>query len=432
MRQTMRPIEFPSSAFDRLGASARATPAAISRRVTQILDAVRRNGDAALLKLTHQFDGVKLKRSELRLPASRLQRATVPRELQKAGRQTLRQVSHFARASLPRAWQMRNAHGAVVGEKFDPLRRVGVYIPGGSVPLVSTVFMTVAIARVTGVREIVACTPPPVDNAILWALRLCGATEVWPIGGAQAVAAMAFGTPTLRPVDKIFGPGNAYVTEAKRQVFGTVGVDLLAGPSELMVLADETTNPEWAALDLLAQAEHGSGRERIFCASPSLRVLRRIHAAVEEGARRHPSHAALRRVLREGAAWIHVKNREGLADAANHLAPEHLQIMTRQPRELAARIRTAGGIFLGNRTPTVLGDFAAGPSHTLPTSGAGRAFSGLRTADFMRRTSLVEYTDAALIRAAPTVAAFATAEKLPLHGESLAARVPRSPRRRKA
>ncbi len=390
-----------------------------------ILRHVRRRGDAALLDLTRHFDGVRLRVSDLRVKDSVLFRARVPRVLETAARATLREVEAFARNQLPRDWRRKNGHGAEVGEKFDPLSRVGVYVPGGSVPLVSTVFMTVAIARVAGVREIVACTPPPVSEALLWALNFCGATEVYQLGGAQAMAAMAYGTKTIRPVDKLFGPGNAYVTEAKRQLFGVTGVDLLAGPSELMVIADETTHVEWAALDLLAQAEHGSGRERVFCVSASTRVLKSIQQHMLENARSFSVNRGLGRVLKNGTWFIHTRAQEQLPDVANALAPEHLQIMTRDARRVAGKVRTAGGIFLGNHTPTVLGDFVAGPSHTLPTGGAGRAFSGLRVTDFMRRTSMVEYRRASLVRASRGVQAFATAEKLPAHGASLAARMGR-------
>jgi len=415
----MRFLEYPSSAFEKLTQSSQEVPEAIRVQVARILKAVRRKGDSALLDFTRRFDGVRLTASKLRVSDAEVRRARVSRELEQAGKTTLREVSAFARASLPKNWSRRNGHGAQVGEKFDPIRRVGVYIPGGSVPLVSTVFMTVALARAAGVKEIVACTPPPVAPELLWALRLCGATEVYRVGGAQAIAAMAFGTRAIERVDKIFGPGNAYVTEAKRQVFGSVGIDLLAGPSELMVLADESANPAWAATDLLAQAEHGSGRERIYCASASAAVLKRIQTELFRQAKSRAGNCGLARVLDEGCFWILVRRRGALAEAANCLAPEHLQIMTSNASQLASRIITAGGIFIGNATPTVLGDFVAGPSHTLPTAGAGRAFSGLRVGDFMRRTSLVNYSPAALRKARRQAEIFAAVERLPAHGDSL-------------
>ncbi len=419
----MRVLNYPSPAFEKTARSVQEVPAAIRDRVSAILDRVRRQGDRALVDLTWQLDGVRLKPSRLKVSPRELAKATVPPLLEKAARTTLRDVSDFARASLPKDWSRRNSHGARVGEKFDALNRVGIYVPGGSVPLVSSVFMTVALARVAGVRQIAVCTPPTIATELLWAFRLCGATEVYRLGGAQAVGAMAYGTKTVAAVDKIFGPGNAYVTEAKRQVFGVVGIDLLAGPSELMVLADEGTNVAWAAADLLAQAEHGSGRERIYIASASVKVLRGIHVELLKQAGVFKGNRGLNRVLVEGCFWIQTRRKEQLAEVANRLAPEHLQIMTRHPDRLAERITTAGGIFLGNETPTVLGDFVAGPSHTLPTAGAGRSFSGLRVVDFMRRTSLVAYSKSSLRCARTQVEAFSGAESLPAHGDSLALRL---------
>ncbi len=375
------------------------------------------------MALTDRFDRVRLRSSELRVSEVDLRRvARVEKPLEKAARETLREVAAFARASRPQNWGYINGHGAYVGEKFDPLRRVGIYIPGGTFPLVSTVFMTVALARVAGVKEVVVCTPPPISQSLLWALKMCGVREIYRIGGAQAMAAMAYGTRTIRSVDKLFGPGNIYVTEAKRQLFGTVGIDLLAGPSELMVLADESTRIDWAACDLLAQAEHGSGRERIFCVSFSGKVLRAIEQRFQKRAAFCEKNKGLKQVLKYGCWFIQTKDRDQMVEVTNRLAPEHLQIMVRRPEQLAARIGTAGGIFLGNYTPTVLGDFVAGPSHTLPTMGAGHAMSGLRISDFIRRTSVIKYAPKSLIKASNGVKAFAQAEDLPVHGVSLAIR----------
>ncbi len=419
----MRKVAYPSQNFKDLLLASRETPAAVRRSVSNILAMVRRRGDEALLTLTQKLDGVRLQSSELRVKAVTLRSARVAPDLAKAARHTLREVDRFARASLPKNWSHVNSHGARVGERFDPLRRAGIYVPGGSVPLMSTVFMTVPLAQAAGVKEIVVCTPPPISEALLWALQYCGVSEVYQVGGAQAMAAMACGTHTIRPVDKLFGPGNVYVTEAKRQLFGTVGVDLLAGPSELMVLADESTRTDWAAADLLAQAEHGSGRERIFCVSPSQDVLKTIGKSLLEQASRYAANRGLTQVLKHGTWLIQTRTRDQMVETANLLAPEHVQVMTRKPRELAARICTAGGIFIGNHSPTVVGDFVAGPSHTLPTGGAGRSFSGLRVMDFMRRTSLVEYSKTSLKLASKSIRAFARVERLRAHEESLNIRI---------
>jgi histidinol dehydrogenase len=415
---SMRFIEYPSVEFSKFTKLSQQTPSHIQKSVAKILQQVQEKGDSAVIELTRRFDGAKLTSSQLRVKQSQLQRAKVSKELAQAASQTLREVEAFARASLPKSWTRMNGHGARVGEKFDSIRRVGIYVPGGSVPLVSTVFMTVALARVAGVPEVVVCTPPPIAPEILWACLFCGATEVYQIGGAQAMAAMAYGIKAMQPVDKLFGPGNAYVTEAKRQLFGTVGIDLIAGPSELMVIADETVNHEWAAADLLAQAEHGSGRERIFCVSHKKQVLQRIWEELLRSSWEFKNNRGLQNVLKDGSLFILVRKPEQVAEVANIIAPEHLQIMAKNSKNLVEEIRTAGGIFLGNYTPTVLGDFVAGPSHTLPTSGAGKSFSGLRVSDFMRRTSVVEYSKKAILRARSTVAQFSKVEQLVAHGNS--------------
>jgi histidinol dehydrogenase len=418
----MRALIYPSREFDRLTSLTQEIPTSIREGVGRILIQVQKDGDKALVALTRKFDRIKIKPSQIRVSSKELARAKVTRAMRDAAELTLKNVEDFARASLPKDWSRVNRHGARVGEKFDPIQRVGIYVPGGSVPLVSTVFMTVALARVAGVPEIVVCSPPPISEPMLWAFRYCGATEVYRAGGAQAIAAMAYGTNTIRSVAKVFGPGNAYVTEAKRQVFGQVGVDLIAGPSELMVIADESTRIDWAAADLLAQAEHGSGRERVFCVSTSKEVLRDIQWSLLDQSERIAGNKGLREVLQKGTWFIQVKKAADLVEVANKLAPEHLQIMTRKPRSLADKITTAGGIFLGNHTPTVLGDFVAGPSHTLPTALAGRSFSGLRVNDFLRRTSLVEYGPRQLRMAQGGIKAFSEFESLPAHGHSGAIR----------
>jgi len=326
----------------------------------------------------------------------------------------------------------RNPQGAQVGEKFDPIRRVGLYVPGGHVPLVSTVLMTALLARIAGCPEVAVFTPSKaggrVAPGLLAALHLAGVTEVYRVGGVQAIGAMAFGTATIPAVDKIFGPGNAYVCEAKRQVFGTVGVDSLPGPSEVMIIADEAARPDFAAADLLAQAEHGSGREKIYLVATSARLIAAIAAQVEEQLRAVADPAPLRRVLEAGYLTVEVRTLAQAAEVANRVAPEHLELLVRDSavKTLVRAVTTAGAIMIGNDTPTALGDFTAGPSHVLPTAGTGRFLSGLSVSDFLRRTSLVRYDRASVRRGEPVVAAFAAMEQLPLHGRSVAIRVERS------
>ena len=312
---------------------------------------------------------------------------------------------------------MRNAQGARVGEKFDPIRRVGIYIPGGTAPLASTALMTITLAKVAGCMEIVACTPGT-NPDLLYAIGVAGATEVYRVGGAQAIAAMALGTATIRPVLKVFGPGNAYVTAAKKLLFGQVAVDLLAGPSEVLILTDDSANPRFIAADLLAQAEHGSGEERVWVVTTSRRVLEALPAEIARQQATLPRSELVERVLTKGAVYVLVKNLAQAVEIANRFAPEHLEIMAKNPASIAKKLTTAGAIFLGPWSPTVVGDYVAGPSHTLPTGGAGAAFAGLTVEQFMRRTSLIEYTPAALRKSLPAVQAFAEVEGLTAHGAS--------------
>jgi histidinol dehydrogenase len=331
----------------------------------------------------------------------------------------------YNKHSLPKAWSAKNKHGAKVGEKFDPIRRVGLYVPGGEVPLVSTVLMTVTLAKLAGCPEIAVFTPSNPDgkvaNGILAALRLLGIEEIYRVGGVQAVGAMAFGTTTIPAVDKIYGPGNAYVCEAKRQVFGTVGVDSLPGPSEVMIIADDTANPAFVAADLLAQAEHGSGREKIYLVATSAKILSSVGSELRTQLQMITRSEKTQRVLDEGFLAIEVQSLGQAAGVANYVAPEHLELLVTEnaARKLTAAITTAGAIMVGNYTPTALGDFVAGPSHVLPTARAGRFFSGLRVDDFMRRTSLIQYDRASVKKAEPIVAAFAAMEKLDAHGRSV-------------
>ncbi len=408
----------PSSLFDPL----------IEQRTRAIVDAVRERGDEALIEFTQRFDGATLTAQQFAVAPPEFLDASLRADepLRAAVAAASRNIEVFSRKALRKNWSVRNSHGARVGEKFDAFERVGIYIPGGTAPLVSTALMTILLARVAGCREIVVCTPCGADGrinpAILFAARSAGATEVYRLGGAQAIAAMAFGTSTIKRVQKIFGPGNAYVVAAKRLLFGHVAVDLLPGPSEVMVLADETANPRFAAADLLAQAEHGSGHERVWLVSTSSKIITGVQ---KEIARQLPalSRSALIQKALDANGWlIQVKTREHAVALANQLAPEHCEIMMRGAAKVAEKIVTAGAIFIGNFSPTVLGDYVAGPSHTLPTGGAGNSFAGLTVDQFQRRTSVVEYSRVQLKKSLPTVAKFAEMEGLDAHGKSAAIR----------
>jgi histidinol dehydrogenase len=404
----------PSSLFDPV----------IEERARAIVDAVRTRGDAALLELTERFDGAKLTADQLRVSPAELMTASLRADesLRTAVATSAKNIEMFSRKSLRKNWSARNAQGAKVGEKFDAFERVGIYIPGGTAPLVSTALMTIVLARVAGCREIVVCTPcgatGEINPALLFAARAAGATEIYRAGGAQAIAALALGTATIRRVQKVFGPGNAYVVAAKRLLFGQVAVDLLPGPSEVLVLADDTANPKFAAADLLAQAEHGSGHERVWLVTTSGKMLKAVE---KEIARQLPGQSRrefIERALKQNGWLIQVRAMDDAVKLVNQLAPEHCEIMTRNARKLSERIVTAGAIFVGSWSPTVLGDYVAGPSHTLPTGGAGASFAGLTVDQFQRRTSVVEYDRASLKKSISAVKKFAEVEGLDAHGRS--------------
>jgi len=412
--QKLREVTATSSLFD----------PEIENRTRTILEAVKTCGDDALLELMEKFDGAKLSAEQLSVTQAEFMAASLKADasLRKAIGEAEKNIAAFAKKSLRKNWQTRNSHGASVGEKFDPFRRVGVYIPGGTAPLVSTALMTVTLAKVAGCPEIVACTPCGPDGginpALLFATRAAGATEIYRVGGAQAIAAMAYGTNKIRRVQKIFGPGNAYVVTAKRLLVGYVAIDLLPGPSELLVLADETADPKFIAADMLAQAEHGSGHERVWLVTNSPKIL---SAVEKEIARQMPKLARrefIQRALQNNSWLIQVPSVADAVALANRLAPEHCEVMTRHPRKISEGILTAGAIFVGPWSPTVLGDYVAGPSHTLPTGGAGASFAGLTVDQFQRRTSVVEYARASLKKALPTVKKFAEIEGLGAHRKS--------------
>lgn len=410
----LRKVTAPSSLFDR----------EIEDRTRVIIDAVGARGDVALLEFTEKFDGARLSAKSLAVTEVELAAANkkADKKLRRAVAVSSQNVAFFAKQSLRRNWSAKNAQGAIVGEKFDPFGRVGIYIPGGTAPLVSTCLMTITLAKVAGCKEIVVCTPcgadGKVNEAILYAARKAGATEIYRVGGAQAIAAMAHGTKTIGRVQKIYGPGNAYVVAAKRLLVGHVAIDLLPGPSELMVLADETANPAFAAADMLAQAEHGSGHERVWLVTTSAKFLNAVSKELEKQLPALSRAGFIRKALKHGGWLVQVKSIADGVGLANQLAPEHCEVMTKDAAAVSKDIVTAGAIFLGANSPTVLGDYLAGPSHTLPTGGAGASFPGLTVDQFQRRTSVVRYDRAALEKSIETVRQFAAMEGLDAHGRS--------------
>lgn len=395
--------------------------------VREVVAAVGKEGDAALLRYAKKFGGPSLVASQIPVSPAEIARAVaeLPKETRRAILAAHKNVRAFARRGLRRSWFMKNRQGAVVGERFDAFQRVGIYIPGGSAPLVSTAVMTCTLAAVAGVPEIVAVTPAGADAsvhpAMLAALAGCGATEIYRVGGAQAIAALACGTRTIRPVQKIFGPGNAYVVEAKRQVFGRVAVDLLPGPSEVLVIADGAANPSWIAADLLAQCEHGHGSEAVLL-TDSHKILTGVEKAVARQIKLSGRPKGLAVALKN-VRLVLVSDMESAIRIANSYAAEHVSIATRHPGEIARHLVTSGAIFLGGISPVAGGDFLAGPSHELPTGGAGQSFSGLTADQFQRRTSVVMFGEDSLRASLPIIETFSEIEGLDAHARSAAIRL---------
>jgi histidinol dehydrogenase len=403
--------------------------AEIELRTKAILHDVFIRGDDAVLDFTEKFDGAKISAEQLAVTSAELFNASLAADesLRSAVAEAEGNIASFAKKSKRKDWSGKNSHGASVGEKFDPFTRVGVYIPGGTAPLVSTALMTITLAKVAGCKEIVVTTPCGKDGsinpAILFAARAAGATEIYRVGGAQAIAALAYGTKTIRRVQKIFGPGNAYVSMAKRLLVGRVAIDLLAGPSDVLILADDSANPKFAAADMLAQAEHGSGHERVWLVTTSAKILKAVEKEISRQLTKLPRREFIQRVLDRNTWLIQVASIADAVALANQLAPEHCEVITRDARRVSGGIVTAGAIFLGNWSPTVLGDYVAGPSHTLPTGGAGASFAGLTVDQFQRRTSVVEYNRASLKKALKSVKKFAELEGLGAHGKSAEVRM---------
>jgi histidinol dehydrogenase len=406
-----------------------AFPEEAEKAAAEVLCAIRKGGDAAVAKYVAKFEGAKLSPSAFRVTDKELADAEgkVPAKIRRAVADAHRRVLKFSKASLRKAWQMKTPRGGSAGEFFSPMDRVGVYVPGGTAPLASTSVMTVTLAKAAGVSEIVACTPAgktgEVNPVLLYALKLAGATEIYRVGGIQAVGMMAFGTKSCRKVQKIAGPGNAYVTAAKRQVYGYVAIDQVAGPSEIAVLTDGSVDVRWIAADLLSQAEHGSGWEKSLCVCTSRKLAEEIRREVLAQTKTLSRKALVERVIdRDGILIVVSKDvAEGL-EIVNRFAPEHFEIMTKDALKVMKGVRSAGAVFAGAWTPESAGDFVAGPSHVLPTGGAANMFNGLTPDDFRRRHSFVAFTEGDLRETRSTIEAFAAVEGLDGHGRAASIR----------
>jgi histidinol dehydrogenase len=384
-----------------------------------------------LLDFTQRFDRVALTAPELAVRPEEY--AAAERAVGEATLRSLRyaadRIERYHRECAPRSWRMKDDNGSRLGQEVRPLDRVAVYVPGGRAAYPSTVLMTVVPAVVAGVREIVLVSPPSADRslnaAVLAAARIAGVTEAYRVGGAQAIAALAYGTETIRRVDKIVGPGNIYVALAKAQVFGDVGIDMVAGPSEVLVVADETADAAFVAADLLAQAEHDPmARAVLLTPSPALRdaVAAELGRQLAELPRREIAGAA----LASHGALVLTASLEEAVELANGLAPEHLELQVADPEGLLGRVRHAGAVFLGRHTPEVVGDYVAGPNHVLPTGGTARFSSALSTEDFVTRLSVIEYSAEGLAEAGPHVGELSRVEGLDGHGAAAAIRIARA------
>ncbi|HVN86841.1 MAG TPA: histidinol dehydrogenase [Candidatus Binatia bacterium] len=407
--------------------SATASPH-VDGQARRIVEAVRRRGDRALIDFTRRFDGVSLTPAKLRVGRAEIDaavRSLSPAAL-RALRTAARRIAAYHRRQRQRSWRYRDSLGFTLGQRISPLQRVGLYVPGGHGSYPSSVLMNAIPARVAGVRELIMVSPagPAGYNpAVLAAAAIAGLDQIYRIGGAQAVAALAFGTATVPAVDKIVGPGNAWVQAAKRHVYGIVDIDKIAGPSEVVVIADASTPPAFAAADLLAQAEHGSGDECAVLLTPSLRVAEAVRRALDDQSKALPRRADIARVLRRRGALVVVRTMREAVELANQIAPEHLELLTTDAARWVPAIRNAGAIFAGPYAAAPLGDYAAGPNHVLPTGGTARFSSPLGVYDFVKRTSVIG-ADARAVRAlAPTITALAQLEGYQAHAAAVRVRL---------
>lgn len=399
----------------------------VAEPVRAILADVRTRGDEALCDYTARFDRLTLPADKLRISAEEIAREAdrVPSELMDALKTAARRIEAFHAAQMPKDLDFTDEEGIRLGMRWTALDAVGLYVPGGKAAYPSSVLMNALPARVAGVKRVAMCVPSPdgvLNPLVLAAARLCGVEEIYRIGGAQAVGAMAYGTERIAPVDRIVGPGNAFVAEAKRQVFGHVGIDSIAGPSEVVVVADGNNDPRLAAIDLLAQAEHDEQAQAILITTDAT-FAEAVNQAVLTELQTLPRTAIAAKSWADHGAVIVVKDLEEAARIVNQLAPEHLEVLLDEPRAFSARIRHAGAIFMGRYCPEAVGDYVGGPNHVLPTSRTARFASGLSVFDFIKRTTTIEADEAGLEKIGPAGVALAQAEGLDAHALSLSLRL---------
>jgi histidinol dehydrogenase len=381
----------------------------VEDKVRQILDDVRLLGDDALLKYTRKFDKVKMTAKQLRVSEREISGAyqNITPNFVSSLKVVIENINRFYRKQLKKSWKMKDSDGLILGENYEPLEKVGIYIPAGTAPLVSTVYMTVLPAKIAGVKKIVLISPPDkngfINPHILVVADLLKVDEIYRVGGAQGIASLAFGTKTIPKVDKIVGPGNMYVSEAKRQVFGYVDIDMIAGPTELVIIANRTTDPKLIIADLKAQAEHAGGLAILITNSKSLAKYVKSQLSIN-------------------GTIVLTKNLDQAVEISHLIAPEHLEILVKNPQRLVKLIKNAGAVFLGPNSPTAVGDYVAGPSHVLPTAGTARFFSGLSVSDFVKSIHIISYSKKALEKVKEPLEKIAGIEGLSQHLDSVKAR----------
>ena len=397
---------------------------AVEKRVGEIVRAVERKGDSALLRYAQMFDRVRLTRATMEVKPGEIEKAmtSVPAKDLRILRMAARRIGAFHRRQVQKSWGYRDPLGMLLGQRITPLGRVGVYVPGGKASYPSTVLMNVVPAKVAGVEEVIMTSPIGSDGAIiLAAARIAGVDRTFRIGGAQAIAALAFGTETIPKVDKIVGPGNIFVATAKRLVFGEVDIDSIAGPSEILLLADESADPKHVAADMLSQAEHDE-RAAALCVTSSMAVAARIQKAIEHQLQQTKRRAITIKALEKYGAIIVTRGYREAIELANTIAPEHVELIVKRPQKWSRAIRNAGAIFIGPYSTPPLGDYFAGPNHVLPTGGSARFFSPLGTYDFLKRTTIIQAQEKALRALAPKITHLARLEGLDDHARAVEAR----------
>jgi len=396
---------------------------AVNATVNEIIDNIRRRGDEALLEYTNRFDGWQAESAaDLEIPLSRLEQAwnTIPADQQRALEHAAERVRRYHEKQKGDSWSYTEEDGTLLGQQVTPLDRVGLYVPGGKAAYPSSVLMNALPAKVAGVAELIMVVPTPsgeLNELVLAAAHICGVDKVFAVGGAQAVAALAYGTESIPPVDKVVGPGNIYVATAKRAVFGQVGIDMVAGPSEILVVCDGKTNPDWVAMDLFSQAEHDEDAQSILVC-PDADFIEQVKASIDKLLPTMEREPIIATALRERGALIACKDMDEACKLANYIAPEHLELSVDDPEALLAKIRHAGAIFMGRYTSEPLGDYCAGPNHVLPTSRTARFSSPLGVYDFQKRSSLIMVSKAGSETLGRTASVLARGEGLTAHARS--------------